>query len=254
MPDSQISNQSFSDFVNYGLCASQKSQHDPPPTSTASAIPQAAPSPPAQGKKSRAQLLRTRLNFATYKVKTNQVSKRGADIISTWEIHTSSSPDAPAASMLASFAESEHRVPDITVSSPRRDPVFVKANLDPFRPVSALGPAPVQFQPPTEAAPVCSRMIHDYHTGPGSSPPAALLQSVSPEQLMSSRTGYTTPTPKRIHQHYGQDAGAGAEGGESKHDRLQRLKGRAYEDSDLANNAVKGNAAKGLMELMSGRR
>jgi hypothetical protein len=48
---------------------------------------------------------------------------------------------------------------------------------------------------------------------------------------------------------------AGAETDESKHDRLQRLKGQAFQDSDLANNAVKGNAAEGLIELMnSGRR
>jgi hypothetical protein len=160
--------------------------------------------------------------------------------------------------MLPSFAESVHRVPDITVSSPRREPAFVKANLDPFRPISTLGPAPIQFQPPTEAAPVNSRMIHDYH--PGSSPPAALSQSASPEQLMSSKRepGSTSPTskPTQANKHeYGQNAGAGAEADESKHDRLQRLKGQAFQDSDLANNAVKGNAAEGLIELMnSGRR
>jgi hypothetical protein len=101
-------------------------------------------------------------------------------------------------------------------------------------------------------------MIHDYH--PGSSPPGTSLHSVSPEQLMSSKreVGYTTPTSKRTQSgelEYGQDAGAGAEGGESKHDRLQRLRGQAFQDSDLANNAVKGNAAEGLIELMnSGRR
>ena len=248
IPNSQTSNQSFSDFVNYGLCASQKSQHDLPPTST----------PSLDRKKSRAQLLRTRLNFATYKVKTNQVSKRGSDIISTWETKLSSSSDGPDAAMLTSFAESVSRVPDITVSSPRRDPVFVKANLDPFRPISALGPAPIQFQPPTEAAPVSSRTIHDYH--PGSSPPAAPFQSSSPEQLMSSKRepGSATPTSKQAQaseHEYGQDASTSGQGGESKHDRLQRLKGRAFQDSDLANNVVKGNAAEGLIELMnSGRR
>jgi hypothetical protein len=70
--------------------------------------------------------------------------------------------------------------------------------------------------------------------------------------------GSTTPTPKQVQADgyaYGQSAGTSAEGGESKHDRLQRLKGRAFQDSDLANNVVKGNAAEGLIELMnSGRR
>jgi hypothetical protein len=208
--NSQKSNQSFSDFLNYELCASQKSEHAaaesapalvpapalapafvPAPTS----VPGSAPTP--ESKKSRAELLRTRLKFGLYKVKTKQESVQGKDIISSFE--ASSSP--PSAG-----------VPNITISSPRRDmPVFVKANLDQFRPIGKLGQPPVQF------------------AIPGDSPPS---------------TTYDT----RLVEHND------AETAESARQRLQRLKDESFRAGSMTNSAVKGNAAVGLLELMSGRR
>ena len=38
------------------------------------------------------------------------------------------------------------------------------------------------------------------------------------------------------------------------HQRLQRLKEQKYVEGDLTSSAVKGNAAKGLLELMNGKR
>lgn len=182
--------------------------------------PTSAPAP-----KSRAQLLRTRLTFAKYKVRTNQASKPSHEVLSDYEL--SSSPDAlrtftsntyttSADNLSAMMAIPAQRVPNITISSPSRGPVFVKANLDPFRPIGALGQPPVSFAPPTQSTGVESRVVEGYEVG--SSPP---VQSVSP-----------------------------ARGGESKHERLARLKEQSYRESS----SVQGNAAKGLMELMSGRR
>ncbi|KAF1924569.1 uncharacterized protein M421DRAFT_424706 [Didymella exigua CBS 183.55] len=226
-PDSQ---KSFSEFLDYGLCASQQSEYGTAIPAPAPKTPSSAPAP-----KSRAQLLRTRLTFAKYKVRTNQVSKPSREVLSDYEL--SSSPDAlrTSASTAAYTASAEHmtatmatpaqRVPNITISSPTRAPVFVKANLDPFRPIGALGQPPVSFAPPNQSTGIESRVVEGYEVG--SSPP---VQSVSPAAMMS---------PVR--------------GGESKHERLARLKEQSYrESSSVQGNA--GNAAKGLMELMSGRR
>jgi hypothetical protein len=191
---SQKSNQSFSDFLNYELCASQKSDQGPA-ESTRTVAPQPASAEP---KKSRAEILRTRLKFGLYKVKTHQETKKGKDIISSFEASSS-----PSASM---------EVPNITISSPHRDmPVFVKANLDPFQPIGKLGRPPIQFAIPTE--------IYD-----------------------------PNPPPPQIEEHHD------VEVLESAHQRLQRLKTESYRASNLVNSAVKGNAAVGLLELMSGRR
>jgi len=232
-PDSQ---KSFSEFLDYGLCASQQSEHGVA-VSVPKSAPNAAPKTPtsAPAPKSRAQLLRTRLTFAKYKVCTNQVSKPSREVLSDYEL--SSSPDAlrtseslttsaymTSAEDLATAAATQ-RVPDITISSPSRNPVFVKANLDPFRPIGALGQPPVSFAPPVQSGAVETRVVEGYEVG--SSPP---LQSVSPAALMS---------PMR--------------GGESKHERLQRLKEQQWRESSSAQGNA-GNAAKGLMELMSGRR
>ncbi|KAF2628110.1 hypothetical protein BU25DRAFT_410228 [Macroventuria anomochaeta] len=233
-PDSQ---KSFSEFLDYGLCASQQSEHGiavPAPKSAPKPAPQTSTSAPAP--KSRAQLLRTRLTFAKYKVRTNQVSKPSREVLSDYEL--SSSPDAlrtsrssnttnvytTSAEILAPAAPAQ-RVPNITISSPSRNPVFVKANLDPFRPIGALGQPPVSFVPPQQGSGVESRVVEGYEVG--SSPP---VQSVSPAALMS---------PIR--------------GEESKHERLQQLKEQQWRESgSVQGNA--GNAAKGLLELMSGRR
>jgi hypothetical protein len=90
-------------------------------------------------------------------------------------------------------------------------PVFVKANLDPFRPIGKLGQPPVQF------------------AIPGDSPPS---------------TTYDT----RLVEHND------AETAESARQRLQRLKDESFRAGSMTNSAVKGNAAVGLLELMSGRR
>lgn len=227
-PDSQ---KSFSEFLDYGLCASQQSEHGiavVAPKATPKPAPKTPSTTPATS--SRAQLLRTRLTFAKYKVRTNQVSKPSSEVLSDYEL--SSSPDALRSSTNAYTTSAEYlapaatqRVPDITISSPSRNPVFVKANLDPFRPIGALGQPPVSFAPPTQSHGAEVRAVEGYEVG--SSPP---VQSVSPAALMS---------PIR--------------GGESKHDRLQRLKEQQWrETSNVQGNA--GNAAKGLMELMSGKR
>lgn len=230
-PDSQ---KSFSEFLDYGLCASQQSEHGvsvPAPKSLPKAAPKTPTSAPAP--KSRAQLLRTRLTFAKYKVRTNQVSKPATEVLSDYEL--SSSPDALRTSgssthTIAATTSAEYlstpaqRVPNITISSPSRHPVFVKANLDPFRPIGTLGAAPVHFAPPTHSTGVESRTVDGYEVR--SSPP---VQSVSPAALTS---------PLR--------------GEESKHERLQRLKEQQWRESSGQGNA--GNAAKGLLELMSGRR
>ncbi|KAH8708536.1 hypothetical protein GQ44DRAFT_830720 [Phaeosphaeriaceae sp. PMI808] len=234
---SQKSNQSFSDLLNYELCASQKSDH---------ALP-TEPTPP-EPKKSRAELLRTRLKFGLYKVKTNQASKNGMDIISTFEagpsynaLHTSSS----TAITLSAESLSPHKVPNITISSPRREPVFVMANLDPFRPISKLGQPPVQFQIPQDDTQISSRAIHDY-TVSSSPPEPQLPQSISPNQLMS---------PAKHHTQLGEADDADIEeGAHAAHMRLQRMKDQSLQGGDPTSFAVKGNAAFGLLELMSGRR
>ena len=231
----QDSQKSFSEFLDYGLCASQQSEHGiaipKPSTKPTPRTPTSAPAP-----KSRAQLLRTRLTFAKYKVRTNQVSKRTSDVLSDYEL--SSSPDALRTSGSSNMTNTtagsaEHlatgaRVPDITISSPSRNPVFVKANLDPFRPIGVLGEPPVSFGLPTQSTGVQSRVVEGYEVG--SSPP---IQSASPQTPVSP-----------------------IQGAESKHERLQRLKEQSWrESSTVARNAGNaGNAAKGLLELMSGRR
>jgi hypothetical protein len=196
--DSQKSNHSFSDFLNYELCASQKSDQAAP---TDAPAPTSAPAPTTTPpRKTRAENMRTRLKFALYKVRTNQETKRGKDIISSFEASSS-----PSASM---------EVPNITISSPHAQPVFVKANLDPFRPIGKLGQPPVQFAIPKDIY----------------GPPA-------------DRTS-------RLEEDDDDDAHVA----EGAHQRLQRLKEQSYQAGSPSNSAVKGNAAVGLLELMSGRR
>lgn len=224
-----------------------------------------APKPTAlggEGRKSRAEHLRTRLKFGLYKVKTNQVGKRDADIISRYEASASHSSDALNASSSTAMTASAdsfglYNVPNITISSPRREqgPVFVKANLDPFRPIGKLGPAPVQFQIPKDDLSASSHMMESYDLS--SSPPnVELPQSVSPGQLMSpvrEKVSYGTPTMNRIRIGEQDDEDIDAKD-ITPHQRLQRLKEQSYLEGDLTSSAVKGNAAKGLLELMNARR
>lgn len=259
LQDSQKSNQSFSDLLNYEMCASQKSEHGIAIETAPTSIPALAPAPvfttseDTTSKKSRAEQLRTRLKFGLYKVKTNQVNKRDADIISTFEACSSFTSDALHASRSTAMTSSgeslgSYRVPDITVSAPRWDqgPTFVKANLDPFRPIGKLGAAPVQFLPPQDSANVSSRMLHAYELS--SSPPDIQLpNSLSPGQLMSP----VRSTPQYTHR-LGELDTADLES--EPHQRLQRLKELSYARGELATSAGQGNAAEGLLELMHARR
>ncbi|RMZ66540.1 guanyl-nucleotide exchange factor [Pyrenophora seminiperda CCB06] len=237
MHPSQNSNQSFSDLLNYEMCASQKSEHGATNHAT---VPPAAPAPPSSQEKrrSRAEQLRTRLKFGLYKVKTNQVTKRDADIIRTYEASTSHSHsyslDALNASRSAAIASSResldaYQVPNITVSSPRREqaPVFVQANLDPFRPISKLGAAPIQFAMPEESFQTSSHMLQGYE--PSSSPP--------PAASLASMSGYKTRNEVKE---------------ETAHKRLQRLKQQQFMDGSISS-GLQDNAAKGLIQLMQGR-
>ncbi|EMD90192.1 hypothetical protein COCHEDRAFT_1178650 [Bipolaris maydis C5] len=247
---SQKSNQSFSDFLNYEMCASQKS--DPGREQERPAALASAP-PVAESKtKSRAEQLRTRLKFGLYKVKTNQVNKRDVDIIAPYEasaLYSSNTINASRSTATTYSSESQGtcRVPNITISSPQRDqgPVFVKANLDPFRPISKLGPAPVQFALPAGGM-NSSRTLQQYDIT--SSPPAVELpKSATPEQLVS---------PARNGDHYQMNAGSGMRNdeyraGESARERLQRLKQQQYVGDSLSNSiGVQGDAAEGLLQLM----
>ncbi|KNG51045.1 hypothetical protein DDE82_007676 [Stemphylium lycopersici] len=270
---SQKSNQSFSDFLNYEMCASQKSEHDKPlerlatsvsvhtPAPAPASSPTLAPARAAGGgkTKSRAEQLRTRLKFGLYKVKTNQVTRRDADIIAPYEASSLYSSDALHASRSTAMTSSgeslsTHRVPNITISSPAREqaPVFVKANLDPFRPISKLGPAPVQFAMPQGNMPTSSRTVQQYHIS--SSPPGVdLPNSVTPDQLMSSdrqRNHYQMPHDSSIQPGQYRTDEADMRG-ESARERLQRLKQQQY-IGDIASNSigVKGDAAEGLLQLM----
>jgi hypothetical protein len=169
------------------------------------------------------------------------------DIISTFEAGASSDALASSSTAMTSSADSlsTSRVPDITVSSPQREPVFVKANLDPFRPIGRLGQPPVQFDVPKDGTQVSSRMIQAYDLS--SSPPGPVLpQSISPEQLMS---------PVKHQQRLGEyDDADIEEGAAAAHRRLQQLKDQSYYAGDLTSSAIKGNAAVGLLELMNSRR
>lgn len=238
--DTQGINNSFSALVDYDLCASQHSVQ-PAPSRAPSPL-----SPLVEEKKSRAALLRTRLGFGIYKVKTNQIAKSGSDIISSWESSYYDPADASTSMAIPSFDGSKdtHEVPDITISSAKRDrhPVFIKANLDPFRPIRDLKLTPAPILLPTATS---SRILHDYDMP--SSPPRV----VSSEQLKSpvkQRLDYATPVnqsprSERTEQEFSDGS---AQSGLRK---LQR-----FQDGDLTSSAVKGNAAKGLMQLMAGKR
>jgi hypothetical protein len=253
MQTSQKSNLSFSDLLNYELCTSQKSEHSAP------VQPVPTTSPASDKKKSRADDLRTRLRLARYKMKTDQVAKSSVDIISTYEAGASYSSYALNASTstgITSSAEStaSYRVPNITVSSPRREPRFVQASLDPGRPIAGLGMPPVQFAIPKDGAQVSSRMIQDYNL-PSSSPSVPLLpQSISPDQLMSPMKEQPSHTARLKRRADHDDADV--EQAEAAHQRYQRLKQHSYEAQlgDLASSTVKGSAAEGLLELMTSRR
>lgn len=226
-------------------------------------MPATAPTPTTvEGKRrSRAEQLRTRLKFGLYKIRTNQVTKRDADIIGPYEARASYSSDALNASMSTAMTSSgeslgAYRVPNITISSPRRDqgPVFVRANLDPFRPISKLGPAPVQFAVPQGNMPASSRMVPGYAFS--SSPPEPQLpKSIAPDQLsspMRPRNYYQPPSKSttRMGEHDAEHINVREE---NPHSRFQRLKQQHYSLAS-SGGGVKSDAAEGLLQLMQDTR
>lgn len=237
MDNSQASQQSFSNFVDWKECETQPSDQ-----------------PPAVEEKkrtTRADMLRLRLGFAGYKVKTNQVDKKGSEILSTWESSSMSelkslNASTSATTTMTSSFES-NTIPSITLSPAQHEVTHVKANLDPGRPIPKLSGGPVLL--PTAYS---SRMIHDYNM-PSSPPDATLPKCVSPEQVMSpTQPTYRTPIPKRRRE---EDEGTADEEIElTVEERLQRQREKRFELGDLTSSVVKGNAAKGLLELMAGRR
>lgn len=204
---------------------------------------------PSAEKKTRAERLRTRLRFASYKVKTNQAGKRDMDVIASFE---SSDVLRVSSSMaMTSSRESLQHVPNITISSPRREPKFVKANLDPFRPVGKLGQPPVHFAAPQDGSRFSSQTIHGYSHDLTSSPPGVVLpQSISPQQLISP-TNRKADHTSTMGEH-GDDAIE--EGAAAAHRRLQRLKDQTYHAGQRSGSVTTDNAAVGLLELMHGRR
>lgn len=141
----------------------------------------------------------------------------------------------------------EHRVPNINRSPARRDPqpAFITANLDPFRPIGKLTPAPILLPPTTS-----SRIVHDYDM-PSSPPPGETPKLISPAQLRSPTKqpqDYTTPVNQSPQSQKPDDDSrdGSAQSGLRK---MQR-----FQEGDLTSSAVKGNAAKGLMQLMAGKR
>jgi hypothetical protein len=176
---------------------------------------------------------------------------RDMDVIASFE--SSDALHASSSTAMTSSRESIQGVPNITISSPRREPRFVKANLDPFRPIGKLGHPPIHFAAPQDGGlQTSSRTIQGFRYDLSSSPPgAALPQSISPDQLMSPakrKADYTS----ELGEHDDADI---EEGAVAAHRRMQRLKDQSYySGSDMTSSVVKDNAAVGLLELMSGRR
>jgi hypothetical protein len=232
--NSQASNQSFSAFVNWKECDSQSMGQ------LAAMVKEVE----EEKKATRAEKLRARLGLGMYKVKTNQIEKSGSEIMTTWE--TTSSSDSLNVS--TSSATSAQHIPSITLSHARQTgPSHVVANLDPGRPIPKLIGGPQLL--PTAFS---SRMIHEYALP--SSPPDDLPKCVSPEMVMSpTKPDYRTPVMKRIiEEAYSDDEEEEDE--MSPEERLQRQREKRFKMGDLTSSVVKGNAAKGLLELMSGRR
>ncbi|PVH93204.1 hypothetical protein DM02DRAFT_676995 [Periconia macrospinosa] len=229
---------SFSNYIDYEQCASQKSEHPPP-------SPSPSPPPPTaevKKEKSKAELLRTRLALGIYKVKTNQTGKRSSEIISSFE-----ATNTPITSSTESIPP-QGVVPSITLSTTTHSAPFVsvKANLDPGRPIGKLTPAPVLV--PTAYS---SRMAQDYNME--SSPPQP--QSVSPEQLMSSakrrnQAQYMTPVPKRFREVEAHTEGVDA----PLEERIERMRSQESRVDETPSSVGKGSAAKGLMDLKHGQR
>ncbi|KAF2001757.1 hypothetical protein P154DRAFT_562468 [Amniculicola lignicola CBS 123094] len=280
---SQETNKSFSEYLNFSACESQQSDHAPP----------AAPEPEAR-KPSRAEMLKTRLGFARYKVDTHQIAKPSLEILSTFDSMTTTTTTTTSTSLTTSHSttlpteptssasSSQPLIPSITVSpvhlTPTPVPTFIIANIDKANSTTKTFPK-LSFIPSLPETEVgrSSRMIGAYNHGhgPPSSPPDAqmmdLPKTVSPEQILSpTRTyaRYLTPVPRRRRGGAGygdeegdvdvdmEDEGEGYEEGRrgGTVERIQRARERRFEEGDLTSSVVKGVVAKGLLELMQGGR
>ncbi|KAF2738798.1 hypothetical protein EJ04DRAFT_573622 [Polyplosphaeria fusca] len=242
------SKDSFSNFLDFEACASQQSVTEQ--------IPHPAP---VEEKKSRAELLRLRLGFGYYKVKTAQVDKSSSEILESWTSTSDASllnSTSTAISSTNSFTAA-HAVPSVVVSPPRRDSVsHVVANIDPSSKFPKLIGGPVLL--PTAYS---SRKIYEYQM-PSSPPGSGRMAptTCSPQQLQSpTRTtaNYRTPVLKRMRtaeeEAYSDEEMDMEETVEARLERIKEEKRYRSDVPELTSSVVKKSAAHGLLELMSGR-
>ncbi|KAF2183238.1 hypothetical protein K469DRAFT_711222 [Zopfia rhizophila CBS 207.26] len=244
--DTSASKESFSWCVDYNPNGdSQTIDQQPQPIS----------SNPSKTTPTKAEKLRLRLQFALYKVRTNQTQTPLAELALPTPESTPSLPSlnaSTATTITSSAPSSTQPIPDITVSPTLRESVtHVVANIDSSAHYPKLAGGPVLL--PTAYS---SRMIHDYHVP--SSPPVLHSATVSPERLMSptcvqAEQDFRTPVAKRRRAEEDEEEIDGErEGGVEE--RLQRLREKRFEEGDLTSSVVKGRAASGLLELMRGPR
>jgi len=206
-------------------------------------------------KKSKVELLRLNLGMGMHKIKTNQVSKRGKDIISMWESTTSSKSSMNTSSSLTlttSIDSSTSQSISPAKAASKDDFRTYSANLDPGRPITgnpfgSHGFAPVRFPVPDSkvAAPIRSCMLY----GP-SSPPTSISpdQLMSPVQPVSNYRTAVSPKIRAIDEDY-EDGGKVMEV-----EQLHRLREQRFEGGGVMSSAVKGDAARGLLGLMTAKR
>ncbi|ORY12514.1 hypothetical protein BCR34DRAFT_587144 [Clohesyomyces aquaticus] len=255
--DTTTSKESFSCFVNFEACDNQlpSSQSAPHPTAKEEAESKLKT-------KLLAAKLRTCLRGALYKVNTKQIETPWSEIISTTSASTSSSPNdthtTTSTSRVLTSSQTDptttrshsQSIPSITLSPARRSPAtHIVANIDPSSHFPKLSSGPI-LKPTSYSSRMIYSNSHDEQEPP-SSPPVPTV--VSPQQLMSpirTQSQYRTPVAKKIRVDEDVDMGEG----EEEVERLDRLREMRFEDGELTSSVVKGHAAKGLLELMSGRR
>ncbi|KAH7136018.1 hypothetical protein B0J11DRAFT_177002 [Dendryphion nanum] len=225
--NSQTSNQSFSELINYDCCATQPSTQQ-----SLAPIPEVRAEIKVEEKPSKADILRARFGMGMYKLKTNQVKKSSSDVISDWEI-TSMTFNNSTTTANSSYQS----LPSITLS-PVRHEQAIQSDAQLTRAIPKLSGGPVLL--PTAYS---ARMIHEYQMP--SSPP----QSISPQQLMSPvRIGpqpHGHGTPSERQEQYSDDE----EGDFTGNQKTQRQVDRSFGSNDSMGNIVKGDAARRLMSL-----
>jgi hypothetical protein len=255
---SQVSISQFFDFDSSLVETAVQVQKEPAiePKRKVAVEAQKGPVVEPPRKKSKVELLRLNLGMGMHKIKTNQVSKRGKDIISTWESTTSSKSSLDTSSSLTlttSTDSSTSQSISPAKAASKDDFRTYSANLDPGRPITGRpfgshGFAPVRFPVPDSkvaAAPIRSCMLY----GPSSSP-----TSISPDQLMSPVrpvSNYRTAVSQNIRtidDDY-EDAAKAMEV-----EQLHRLREQRFEEGGVMSSAVKGDAARGLLGLMTAER